>query len=247
MAVRTTRINVSALARSAPSSAPRGRTGLGGGSFGLGLAPAITGFEFLPIEGAVVDGVNNSGATVATFKVDQPAATFELVNDGQGHFEILVDPDTGEPMLVDGYHLLVATLAAPDIADVSYEITIRATLGVSSANFIRTLAVEAASAEPFTYEVTASATTFDGNAAEDAELFRFTPLDDRLTVTLVRVLEDAGGVFKPVEGQTYVARGATEAPDGLYTAVLEFFFSGDDAKPETTREQTFTFEAFSNG
>jgi hypothetical protein len=88
MPVRTTRIDVPALARSAPSTSTA-RSGGGSGSFGMGLASPFTSYEFEPTNG--LQAVQVRDVQVGSFRTlpMNLSTTYELVDDLNGSLTLL--------------------------------------------------------------------------------------------------------------------------------------------------------------
>lgn len=236
MTVRTTRVDLSAIIRSTPIL--KSRSGGGGGSFGIGLAPAITGFEFV-LDSALIDG-EESYAIVAVFKVDQADAIYTLADDAGERFSIEVDND-GE-IVVDegGYSRIVSNGFEPALGDGEYTIVIRVSWGGSYQDFTRTIPVQAG--EPHFYTYTYSPSQFDSNAVDGQGVADLFPDDTRIAVTAINLIDDAGGRFRVVNNVNIV-RTAVAITDGPYTLTADITFSDGHVEPDSS----FTLTAFSIG
>lgn len=230
MAVRTKKVDVLALAKSAPGNPFALKRPGGGGSLEVATPPQITNFEFEVAPDLM--GEIGFGALVALISALPEAAVFTLVTDLEGSVKLDgIDGDGKTRLVVND-----ETSLSPG----NYEITIRATVGVVSADYTRAFSV---AVEPFTYEVTPSATSFDSTIPQGEPIATFTSVDNRLTITAITLDDDAGGVFE-MDGLT-LARGPAAAVDGDYEPALTFTFEADGESTPVTL--AITFSAFSIG
>lgn len=142
MPVRTTRVDVLALARSAPPAAPRGRTGGGGGSFGLGLAPSPEpepdpfDYAVTPDESLSFDATTVEGASLTTFTPADSRLTISAIS---------IVADTGSVFATDDVTLLRGPGTVED--GETYEVTLEFTFDGDN------LAPPTQTTETFTFEV----------------------------------------------------------------------------------------------
>lgn len=234
MAVRTKKVDVLALAKSSPGNPFALKRPGGGGALEVPTPPQITNFVFEPVLG--LQGDIAAGTPVALFSASPETIVFSLINDADGLLALDGVNDDGKTILAVAPD---ATLPAGD-----HEVTIRATVGVVSADFTRTIAVTEA-AVPFVYDVTPSTNTFYGSDEAGTPIATFTADDERLTLVSGALTDDAGGVFEFDTEALALRRGVTAAPDGPYTYEVTFTFEGDDAEPPTVQAKTFTINAVS--
>lgn len=231
MAVRTKKVDVLALAKSSPGNPFATKRPGGGGSLEVPTPPQITNFVFEPTLG--LEGDVAAGTPVAMISATPETVVFTLIDDAGGL--LVLDGVDG-----DGKTILAVAEGATLPAGV-HEVTIRATVGVVSADFTRTLTVAAV---PYTYTVTPSSTSFSSTDLNQGDpIATFTSDDDRLTITAIVLDDDAGGVFE-MNGLT-LARGAAPAVDGAHEATLTFTFEADGESTPVTL--AITFSAFSVG
>lgn len=132
MPSQTYQVDLTALARAHHASTPPTQRSAVGGSFGVGLAPSITGYEFVYLHG-LVDKTAPTSA-VAMVKVDQAWANYTLADDAGGRFKLVTEEDR---VVVDeeGYAYIVATGLPVDLADVSYSLSIGVQIGVTTVQY----------------------------------------------------------------------------------------------------------------
>lgn len=237
MPVRTTRVDVSALARSQPLTSSRARTA--GGSYGLGLARGVTGFVFDQIN-PLIDREEISDV-IALFTVDQADAVYALADDANGRFFILIDEDTGAPLLDgDGYVQLCVSELEPQIEDVEYTVVIRVSWGGSHRDFTRTLPVEPGA--PLDYSLISTETSFDAAYVTGQGVTDIVPVDNRAQIDSVVLTDDAEGLFAVVN-RNNVVRTAAPIVEGDYTLVATVTFM--DGHVETGF--TFSLNVYSVG
>lgn len=229
MPVRTTKVDLSATIRSQPLSPFRG----GGGSFGLGLASGVTGFDFQVIN-PLVDGEEFTGF-VALVKVDQEGALYSLINDANGRFAFEVDGETGEAVLDEGgYARLIADEAFADIADVEYQIVIRVSWGGGYTDFTRAVPIDPA--DPLDYSLTTTDQSFNIDVVDGGYVTDVVAVDNRAQIDSVVLTDDAGGRFSVVNRNNVVRTETAVTDDTTYTLVATVTFM--DGHVETG----FTFD-----
>lgn len=244
MPVRTTKIDVAALARSAPAAPAR--SGGGVGSYGLGVAPAFTGYAY-EADPDLAAG-QSAYFYFARFLAEpyNASTTYELVDDLGG--AIGTSPDGGAPFEFDEDGYLKLFTSNTPLEEGEFTFQVRATLGMQSQTFTLPLTVQPEPVVAFDYTVGFDSSTFDIATAQGTPLGEWLVADDRLTLTEVAILTDAGNVFGIDDDNVTLVRGSGAVEDAeTYSVVVQFTFTGDDANPATTRTSTLNFDTFSIG
>jgi hypothetical protein len=124
---QTFQLDLSSILRSTPQGSGRSA------SFGLGLAPGVTGFDFILLNGLPA-GEAASGV-VAKFKIDQGGPLYTLFDSCDGRFALAM---AGEDALIDedGYASLLAHDVTADPALTEYRVTIRCSAGASYRDYV---------------------------------------------------------------------------------------------------------------
>lgn len=140
----TYQVDISALARQHHATTPPSQRTVTGGSFGMGLAPSISGYEFQFLHPLVDKTEPTHG--VAMVKVDQAWANYSLADDCDGRFAFITEEGQ---VVVDeeGFAYIVATGKPVDLADASYTLQVSVVIGVTSVFYNHTFQIEAAPAE----------------------------------------------------------------------------------------------------